>query len=76
MSAPGPEAARRVWVLELKAGEAVHPAGGVQLQRWREAVDEIATTHGILRVGADAVLLQGDPTLLLEELGATTPIPR
>ena len=44
-----------------------------QLKKLRQAG---YVTRGILRVGAEAVLLQGDPTSMLEELGARAPFPK
>lgn len=73
---PGTSSGRRAWVLELKAAEPVRPAGGVQLRRARDALDEIAAVHGILPLGAPAVLLRGDPKPLLEALGVPAPAAR
>lgn len=61
--------ARRVFVLELKAGEPVREVGGVQLARWREAVAEIAGIHGVIKANADATLLRGGEDEVLAHLG-------
>ena len=68
MAEPDPER-RRAWVLELKANEPVRPGGGVQLARHRDAVAEIAATHGVVRADADVELLRGGEDEVLAHLG-------
>lgn len=60
---------RRVYVLELKAGEPVKQAGGVQLARWREAVTEIAAVHGIIDAQVEPELVRGGEDEVLAYLG-------
>ena len=64
---------RRLWVLELKANEAVREVGGHQVARWREAVAEIAQVHGVVEVGAEATLLRGGEDEVLAWLGVSRP---
>ena len=69
MSASSAEAGRAVHVVELKMGEAVRPGGGVQLRRWREAVEEIARKHGVVPASVEAALIRGGEDEVLAHLG-------
>ena len=69
----GGPARRRVFVLELKAGEEVRPGGGVQLRNFREAVREIATRDGIVEPESEALLLRGGEDEVLRHLGVDAP---
>ena len=69
MSSATPRQRRRVYVLELKAGEPVKQVGGVQLARWRGAVAEIAARDGIIEAGVEAELIRGGEDEVLAYLG-------
>lgn len=70
MSSPQP-ASRRVYVLELKAGQVVTEAGEThrQLSRYADAVAEIARDQGIVEAGATPTLLVGSPEDVLSFFG-------
>ena len=65
------QASQRNYVIELKTGERLRPGGGLQLQNWRAALEEIARTMEIILPDAPAELLKGDPTFVLEHLGVS-----
>lgn len=73
MSASSAAANRRVWVLELKAGEPVREVGGLQVARWREAVAEIARQHAVIQESSEATLLRGGEDEVLAHLGVSQP---
>ncbi|MCB9749202.1 MAG: hypothetical protein H6713_04250 [Myxococcales bacterium] len=73
MSSASAELRRRVYVLELKAGEPLKRVGGVQLARWPEALAEIASVHGVIAPGVEPELLRGGEREVLEFLGIAQP---
>ena len=64
---------RRVYVIELKANEPIKRAGGVQLARWRDAIDEIAAYHGIIEAAVEPELIRGGEDEVLAFLGVVHP---
>ena len=72
MSSPEPSK-RRIYVLELKAGEQLTEAGEThrQLAGYAQAVAEIARDHGIVAANSTATLLVGSPEDVLGFFGAT-----
>jgi hypothetical protein len=70
MSSPRP-CSRRVWVVELKRGQALLEGGGgagFQLVRHRAALDELARRYGVVPLGITCRLLVGDATAVLAAL--------